>query len=406
MQGKEKNSTNKLSDFLRYGGDEMTNRERNAFEKRLQSDPFAEEASEGFTETDPFLAETDISTLRKRLSRKTTRKKRILLYRVAASLAAVMILTSIFFIDRREKPAEQFTQTPATPLVKESPVLPLQSPEEAGIKDQMAVMSDKRDQPEAKGLIKIPPGNAETRSEETNPVHLEEVAISEARESEPEIVAEKAKPLSTTGLDGVPGQSVPVRGKIISSEDNQPLPGATITLKGTSQGAIADTGGNFTLDVNKAADKVFVAQFTGMNPKEFKAGEDTNLEIKLDPSFPALSDVVVVGYGAKDPEMVKTGTSEGYTLPQPVNGKADFERYIRDNIKRPDSAATGQRVVVVLSFMVKKTGKPDSIKVVKSPGKAFSDEAIRLIREGPAWKPASEKGITKRDEVRIRIVFK
>ena len=92
--------------------------------------------------------------------------------------------------------------------------------------------------------------------------------------------------------------------------------------------------------------------------------------------------------------------------PRPENGKADFNKYIEDNLKRPDTETDGQRVVVVVNFKVDMKGKIDSIKVIKSPGKFFSDEAIRLIKEGPAWKPAEENGKVIDDEVRIRIVFK
>jgi TonB family protein len=89
-----------------------------------------------------------------------------------------------------------------------------------------------------------------------------------------------------------------------------------------------------------------------------------------------------------------------------VNGRADFDKYIQDNLKRPDMATSGQRVVVVLNFIVDTNGKIDSLKVIRSPGKIFSDEAMRLIREGPVWKPAEQNGKAISDEVRIRIVFK
>jgi len=45
MQGKNKYRIKGSGDFLRYHGDKMDERERNAFEKSLQQDPFAEEAS-------------------------------------------------------------------------------------------------------------------------------------------------------------------------------------------------------------------------------------------------------------------------------------------------------------------------------------------------------------------------
>ncbi len=73
---------------------------------------------------------------------------------------------------------------------------------------------------------------------------------------------------------------------------------------------------------------------------------------------------------------------------------------------RPDTATAGQRNVVVLSFVVSETGNIDSIEVVRSKGRIYSDEAIRLLKEGPAWKPAIEYGIEKSERVRLRIVFR
>jgi hypothetical protein len=61
---------------------------------------------------------------------------------------------------------------------------------------------------------------------------------------------------------------------------------------------------------------------------------------------------------------------------------------------------------VVISFLVRSTAAIDSIKVIRSPGKEFSEEAIRLIRNGPTWKPAERNGEKIDDEVRVRIVFK
>jgi outer membrane biosynthesis protein TonB len=96
----------------------------------------------------------------------------------------------------------------------------------------------------------------------------------------------------------------------------------------------------------------------------------------------------------------------GYTPAQPNKGQENFDKYIEENIRKPAVATSGQMEVVALSFIVKSIGKLDSIKIISSPGKTFSDEAIRLIKEGPEWKPAEQNNIKIDDEVRIRIIFK
>ena len=110
---------------------------------------------------------------------------------------------------------------------------------------------------------------------------------------------------------------------------------------------------------------------------------DTISEFKPDTSDINLSEVVVVGYGVKGAGNEAEEAVNQYNPPHPTNGRADFDKYIRENIRRPDSTTAGQRVVVVLNFKVDADGKIDSIRVIRSPGKNFSDEAIRLIREGP-----------------------
>ena len=181
---------------------------------------------------------------------------------------------------------------------------------------------------------------------------------------------------------------------------------ANVYLKGTTQGVVTDAAGNFSIALPDSASHTLVADYIGMQSKEFNADADSQLRVSLDPSSVSLSEVVVVGYGAKRSDSQEEEPVEGYTPPRPLNGKTDFDKYIRENIQRPDSATSGQRVVVVLSFLVYTNGTMDSIKIIRSPGKTFSDEATRLIKEGPAWKPAEKNGKLIEDEVRVRIVFR
>jgi len=120
----------------------------------------------------------------------------------------------------------------------------------------------------------------------------------------------------------------------------------------------------------------------------------------------SLSEVVVVGYGVSNDETAAEKGDAGLIPPQPSIGKLKFNKYVQNNLHRPDSSTTGQRLVVVLNFLVKTDGSIDSIRIVRSPGKQFSDEAIRVLRSGPSWKPAQENGKAVEDDVRIRIVFR
>jgi hypothetical protein len=176
-------------------------------------------------------------------------------------------------------------------------------------------------------------------------------------------------------------------------------------IKGTDKGTVTDTNGSFTLNSAEARGKTLVANFVGMLSQEFSAVGDSSIEIKLEPSSMALSEVVVIGYGAAGAEAARDAAGTAYTPPRPVTGRADFEKYIRENMKRPDTATAGQRVVVVAGFIVRKNGEKDSIRIIRSPAEIFSNEAIRLIREGLPGK-REQDGRPIDDEVRVRIVFK
>lgn len=92
------------------------------------------------------------------------------------------------------------------------------------------------------------------------------------------------------------GQSNTVTGKVISGDDNTPLPGVTITLEGTTRGTITDIEGNFSIAAEPT--DMLVVSFLGFQTQKFKVGEQTTFNLTLAPDVQALEEVVVVGYGA------------------------------------------------------------------------------------------------------------
>jgi TonB-dependent starch-binding outer membrane protein SusC len=91
---------------------------------------------------------------------------------------------------------------------------------------------------------------------------------------------------------------ITVTGKIVAFENNEPLPGVTIVLKGTGKGTATDAKGEFTITVpnNKA---VLVFSYVGYLSQEQAVGNQTKLNISLVQDSKALDEVVVVGYGTE-----------------------------------------------------------------------------------------------------------
>ncbi len=79
---------------------------------------------------------------------------------------------------------------------------------------------------------------------------------------------------------------------------------------------------------------------------------------------------------------------EGADLPRPRKGEAHFVRYVEKNRRYPSGEETA-RGGVVLRFEVGTDGCPRRIKVVRGLNPTADAEAVRLLREGPAWTAGS-----------------
>ncbi|HTF17817.1 MAG TPA: TonB-dependent receptor [Chryseolinea sp.] len=90
-------------------------------------------------------------------------------------------------------------------------------------------------------------------------------------------------------------QQKEVTGKITEASSGEPLPGATIQVKGTTMGAITDASGNFHLTVPDNA-ATLVVSFLGYKTVELALGGNTMFNVSLENDMRALDEVVVVGY--------------------------------------------------------------------------------------------------------------
>lgn len=85
-----------------------------------------------------------------------------------------------------------------------------------------------------------------------------------------------------------------ISGKV-TSLDGEPLPGASIIIKGTSNGAQTDFDGDFGIEAQIG--DVLVVSYIGFLNKELKVTAIKNYTIILDEDVSQLDEVVVVGYG-------------------------------------------------------------------------------------------------------------
>lgn len=90
-------------------------------------------------------------------------------------------------------------------------------------------------------------------------------------------------------------QNFEATGRVVDSSDQQPIPGVTILVKGTTTGTVTDIDGRFSLKTNEGATLLF--SFIGYVAQELPAAHTMN--ISLISEAKELADVVVIGYGTQ-----------------------------------------------------------------------------------------------------------
>jgi TonB-linked SusC/RagA family outer membrane protein len=110
--------------------------------------------------------------------------------------------------------------------------------------------------------------------------------------------------LSTTAF---PQQKIVVNG-IVITENNVPLAGVTVNVKGSSAGTVTDTTGKFHIEVGRGISLVF--SFVGYGGKEIKATRENLGSIQMVSAAAALGEVVVIGYGTQSKKKVSSSISE------------------------------------------------------------------------------------------------
>ncbi len=88
-----------------------------------------------------------------------------------------------------------------------------------------------------------------------------------------------------------------LRGKVLD-ENNIPLPGASVVVKGSSAGVATDFDGNFAIEISNS-DAVLVITYIGYFAKEVSGGIQDNLVVVLQPDSQQLDEVVVTALGIK-----------------------------------------------------------------------------------------------------------
>lgn len=88
-----------------------------------------------------------------------------------------------------------------------------------------------------------------------------------------------------------------VTGKVIGSDDNQPIIGATVHIKGSTVGTMTNLQGAFSINAKQG--DILVVTYIGFAIKEVSVTNQANYDIILSPSQSTLDEVIVTGYSTE-----------------------------------------------------------------------------------------------------------
>lgn len=190
---------------------------------------------------------------------------------------------------------------------------------------------------------------------------------------------------------------------LVTDENEEPLPGATIIIKETNRGTIANAEGKFELILNQN-ENTLVFTFVGMEPQTVSVGNQRSLNVMLQAAYDLLDEVIVTGYQTISKEratgaynIIKTeqlekpatnigqrivGTSSGVQARTDANGNVSFEIRGQSSL-----LAAAQPLIVVDGFAIQ--GGLSSI----NPNDVKSITILKDAAAASIWGARSANGV-------------
>ncbi|NMM48088.1 SusC/RagA family TonB-linked outer membrane protein [Marinigracilibium pacificum] len=126
----------------------------------------------------------------------------------------------------------------------------------------------------------------------------------------------------------IQAQTITVSG-VVSDFNGEGLPAVNVMEKGTTNGAVTDVMGNYSVTV--ASDAILVFSSVGFEKQEIPVNGRTSIDITLVEDIQALSEVVVVGYGIQEKKEVTSAITS-----------VDEESFNKGNISNPAQLLQGK----------------------------------------------------------------
>jgi TonB-dependent starch-binding outer membrane protein SusC len=121
-----------------------------------------------------------------------------------------------------------------------------------------------------------------------------------------------------------------VTGTVRDASMQDPLPGVTVLIKGTTRGTTTDLDGRFRINV-QPGDQTLVFSFVGFTQQEVAIGNQSTFTIELAEDIQSLQEAVVIGYGTQDRKEITSAVSS-----------VGVEQFNRGNFPNPTQLLQGK----------------------------------------------------------------
>ena len=243
-----------------------------------------------------------------------------------------------------------------------------------------------------------------------------------------------------------------VSGTVLAADTKIPVIGASVIIRGTTNGTLTDLDGKFTLTGLKKDDVIQVS-FVGFQTRSVIVKDESPLTIMLDDAVQNLDEMVVVGMAPNEDgtttikaqmkdkngeksylegKMAST-KKDGMTvnqvdwqkkasnsepqekvifqvveeMPQFPGGMGEAMKFLAKNMKYPVAAQQAKiEGRVIVQFVVEKDGSVSDVKVMRGVNSELDAEAIRVVSMMPKWIPGKQRGKAVAVKYTMPIMFR
>jgi hypothetical protein len=365
----------KITDYQRYLENKMSLKERNIFERHLQTDPFESEALEGLDRISPSEMQENLKELNRRI-KLTNKKSQLWIWGVAASVLIIIVggiaLLQLNVFERENELAAHMEMKYDNTNEKHSPPL------------EQDYMID-----ESELLVSTNVSEGINNNKKT-------VIESEVKEVAKKYVPIVKKPDYITKKE-VDTEEITIKEPVQTGKNLLAMDSELPDCKKVSNVSNTDT---VLYLIDGVVNKLRLENEITNNTSNYDLISQENSAMNSQ-----LSKSDMVGGIYLENSEIKIDNYQKNGKAYPAYGKESFERYINEKALL-DSTYPKKRIVIKLLLDICINGEITNISNLNNGDSALYNRAKELIHKGPDWVPEIKNGFKQASSVELKIVFR